>query len=66
MIPEVKAPPLIVPPDTDALALLIKRSLAETQAPNEPTTTQSVPTVTPRLAPRDPLTTANMPHGAFP
>jgi peptidoglycan/xylan/chitin deacetylase (PgdA/CDA1 family) len=57
--------PLIVPPDTDALALLIKRSLQETQAPNEPGTTQSIP-VTPRLAPRDPLSTANMPHGAFP
>ena len=57
--------PLIVPPDTDALALLIKRSLQETQAPNDPATTQSVP-VTPRLAPRDPVSTANMPHGAFP
>jgi hypothetical protein len=56
---------LIVPPDTDALAMLIKRSLQETQAPNEPATTQSVP-VTPRLAPRDPVSTANMPHGAFP
>jgi hypothetical protein len=58
--------PLIVPPETDALALLIKRSLQETQAPNDPATTQSVPAVTPRLAPRDPVTTANMPHGAFP
>jgi len=57
--------PLIVPPDTDALALLIKRSLQETQAPNEPGTTQSIPVI-PRLAPRDPLSTANMPHGAFP
>jgi peptidoglycan/xylan/chitin deacetylase (PgdA/CDA1 family) len=57
--------PLIVPPDTDALALLIKRSLQETQAPNDPATTQSVP-VTTRLAPRDPVSTANMPHGAFP
>jgi peptidoglycan-N-acetylglucosamine deacetylase len=63
-IPVTQAP-LIVPPETDALALLIKRSLQETQAPNEPATTQSVP-VTPRLAPRDPASTANMPHGAFP
>jgi len=44
--------PLIVPPETDALALLIKRSLQETQAPNDPATTQSVPAVTPRLASR--------------
>jgi peptidoglycan/xylan/chitin deacetylase (PgdA/CDA1 family) len=64
-VPAIQAP-LIVPPETDALALLIKRSLQETQAPNDPATTQSVPTVTPRLAPRDPVTTANMPHGAFP
>jgi len=64
-VPVIQAP-LIVPPETDALALLIKRSLQETQAPNDPATTQSVPAVTPRLAPRDPVTTANMPHGAFP
>jgi peptidoglycan/xylan/chitin deacetylase (PgdA/CDA1 family) len=56
---------LIVPPEPDALALLIRRSLAETRAPEEPATTQSVP-ATPRLAPRDPVSTANMPHGAFP
>ena len=56
---------LIVPPEPDALALLIRRSLAETRAPDEPATTQSVP-ATPRLAPRDPVSTANMPHGAFP
>jgi hypothetical protein len=62
--PELKASP-IVPPEPDALALLIRRSLAETRAPDEPATTQSVP-ATPRLAPRDPVSTANMPHGAFP
>jgi peptidoglycan-N-acetylglucosamine deacetylase len=64
-VPVVTQAPQIVPPETDALALLIKRSLQETQAPNEPGTTQSIP-VTPRLAPRDPVSTANMPHGAFP
>jgi peptidoglycan-N-acetylglucosamine deacetylase len=56
---------LIVPPETDALALLIRRSLQETQAPDEPGTTQSTAT-TPRLAPRNPASTANMPRGAFP
>jgi peptidoglycan-N-acetylglucosamine deacetylase len=64
-IPVTQQAPLIVPPDTDALAMLIKRSLQETQAPGDPATTQSVP-VAPRLAPRDPVSTANMPHGAFP
>jgi hypothetical protein len=58
---------LIVPPETDALAMLIRRSLQETQAPDEqPGTTQSIPATAPRLAPRDPVSTANMPHGAFP
>jgi peptidoglycan/xylan/chitin deacetylase (PgdA/CDA1 family) len=56
---------LIVPPETDALAMLIRRSLLETQAPDEPASTQSIAT-TPRLAPRDPVSTANMPRGAFP
>ncbi len=58
-------PPEIVPPETDALAMLIRRSLLETQAPDEPGSTQSIAT-TPRLAPRDPVSTANMPRGAFP
>jgi peptidoglycan-N-acetylglucosamine deacetylase len=56
---------LIVPPETDALAMLIRRSLLESQAPDEPASTQSIAT-TPRLAPRDPVSTANMPRGAFP
>jgi hypothetical protein len=55
----------IVPPETDALAMLIRRSLLETQAPDEPASTQSIGT-TPRLAPREPVSTANMPRGAFP
>jgi peptidoglycan-N-acetylglucosamine deacetylase len=62
--PEMKNS-LIVPPETDALALLIRRSLLETQAPDEPASTQSI-AATPRLAPREPASTANMPRGAFP
>jgi peptidoglycan/xylan/chitin deacetylase (PgdA/CDA1 family) len=55
----------VVPPEPDALAMLIRRSLQETQAPDEPATTQSVPAATPRSA-ANPLSTTNMPHGAFP
>jgi hypothetical protein len=63
VVPRETREPLIVPPETDALAMLIRRSLLESQAPDEPATTQSA---MPRLAPRAPVSTANMPHGAFP
>jgi hypothetical protein len=63
VVPRETREPLIVPPETDALAMLIRRSLLESQAPDEPATTQSA---MPRLAPRAPVSTANMPRGAFP
>jgi peptidoglycan-N-acetylglucosamine deacetylase len=66
LVPSPAKATLIVPPEPDALALLIRRSLLETQAPDEPATTQSTPVTPSRLAPRDPVSTANMPHGAFP
>ena len=43
---------LIVPPEPDALALLIRRSLLETRAPDEPAaTTQSIPATPPAWRP---------------
>jgi peptidoglycan-N-acetylglucosamine deacetylase len=64
---------LIAPPEPDALDVLSSRS--ETRAPGDSAATQSVP-ATPLLAPRDPVSTApplldpvstaRMPHGAFP
>jgi peptidoglycan/xylan/chitin deacetylase (PgdA/CDA1 family) len=66
LVPSQTKASLIVPPEPDGLALLIRRSLLETRAPDEPATTQSTPATPPRLAPRDPVSTANLPHGAFP
>jgi peptidoglycan-N-acetylglucosamine deacetylase len=54
----------IVPPEPDALALLIRRSLLETQAPDEPATTQAIPA--PRPAAPNPVSTTDLPRGAFP
>jgi hypothetical protein len=57
---------LVAPPEADPLAMVIRRSLLGTQPPDDSAdATQSI-TVTPLLAPRDPVSTARIPHGAFP
>jgi peptidoglycan-N-acetylglucosamine deacetylase len=68
--PETSLPPwlqrnssFIVPPEADALD--VHSSVLETPAPGDSAATQSIP-ATPLLAPRDPVSTARMPHGAFP
>jgi peptidoglycan/xylan/chitin deacetylase (PgdA/CDA1 family) len=70
-------PALAAPmPEPDALDML--RSHVETRAPGDSAATQSIPatpllapgdsvsTAPPLSAPRDPMSTARMPHGAFP
>jgi peptidoglycan-N-acetylglucosamine deacetylase len=57
---------LVAPPEADPLAMVIRRSLLEIQPPDDSAdATQSI-TATPPLAPRDPVSTARIPHGAFP
>jgi hypothetical protein len=57
---------LVAPPEADPLAMVIRRSLLETQPPDDSAAaTQSI-TITPPFVPRGPVATARIPHGAFP